>query len=48
MLKVPGMNQDAVEYVKNADVAYVVLDVVIEDDMDGVDTHKEIIKITPG
>ena len=47
MLKVPGMNQDVVEYVKNAD-GLVLIHVVREDDMDGVDTHKEIIKITPG
>jgi len=39
--------QDAVEYLKNEDVDLLLLDMILEDDMDGLDTYKEIIKIKP-
>ena len=39
--------QDAVEYVKRKDVDLILLDMILEDDMDGLDTYKEIIKIKP-
>jgi len=39
--------RDAVEYLKNEDVDLLLLDMILEDDMDGLDTYKEIIKIKP-
>ena len=39
--------KDAVEYVKRKDVDLILLDMILEDDMDGLDTYKEIIKIKP-
>ena len=40
--------QDAIEYIKKKDVDLALLDMILEDDMDGLDTYKEIIKIKPG
>ncbi|MCH7820137.1 MAG: PAS domain S-box protein [Candidatus Marinimicrobia bacterium] len=39
--------QEAVEYVKGKDVDLILLDMILEDDMDGLDVYKEIIKIKP-
>ena len=39
--------QDAIKYLKENDVDLVLLDMILEDDMDGLATYKEIIKIIP-
>ena len=39
--------EDAVEYVKDHPVDLIVLDMILENGMDGLDTYKEILKDTP-
>ena len=39
--------QDAVKYLEKADVDLIWLDMILEDDMDGLDTYKEILKTNP-
>jgi len=39
--------QETVKYLKNNKVDLIWLDMILEDDMDGLDTFKEIIKINP-
>ena len=39
--------QDAIKYLRKNDVDIVLLDMILEDDMDGLDTYKEIIKTNP-
>ena len=39
--------QEAIKYLKKKDVDLVLLDMILEDDMDGFDTYKEIIKTNP-
>ena len=39
--------QEAIKYLKKKDVDFVLLDMILEDDMDGFDTYKEIIKTNP-
>lgn len=43
----PG-GRSAVEYVKSHDVDLVVLDMIMENDFDGLDTYREILKYHPG
>ena len=43
-----GSGQEAIKYLNNNDTDLVWLDMILEDDMDGLDTYKEIIKIKPG
>ena len=38
---------DAVEYLKKNDTDQLWLDMILEDDMDGLDTYKEILKFKP-
>jgi CheY-like chemotaxis protein len=38
---------EAVEYLKNNRVDLVILDMIMDDDFDGLDTYKEILKINP-
>jgi len=40
--------QEAVKYLKKKNVDLVLLDMILKEDMDGLDTFKEIIKIKPG
>ena len=40
--------EDAVQYLKNNKVDLVVLDMIMEPGMDGLDTYKKIIEIHPG
>jgi CheY-like chemotaxis protein len=40
--------REAVEYLKTRRVDLVVLDMIMEEDFDGLDTYREIIKIHPG
>jgi DNA-binding NtrC family response regulator len=40
--------REAVEYLKTHRVDLVVLDMIMEEDFDGLDTYEEIIKIHPG
>ena len=39
--------QDAIKYLRKNDVDIVLLDMILEDEMDGLDTYEEIIKIKP-
>ncbi|MCH7887371.1 MAG: PAS domain S-box protein [Candidatus Marinimicrobia bacterium] len=39
--------QDAIDFLEKADVDLLLLDMILEEDMDGLDTYKEIIKIKP-
>ena len=39
--------QDAIKYLRKNDVDIVLLDMILEDDMDGLDTYKEIIRTNP-
>jgi len=39
--------QETVKYLKNHQADLIWLDMILEDDMDGLDTYKEIIKINP-
>ena len=39
--------QDAIKYLRKNDVDIVLLDMILEDDMDGLETYKEIIKTNP-
>ena len=40
--------RDAVEYLKDNHVNIIVLDMIMEEDFDGLDTYREIIKLYPG
>ena len=48
--KVEGVEsgREAINYLKKKDVDLVLLDMILEDDMDGLDTYREIINIKPG
>ena len=43
-----GSGTEAVEYLKHHDVDIVILDMIMEEDFDGLDTYEEIIKFKPG
>lgn len=40
--------REAVKYLKNNSVDIILLDMIMEDDFDGLDTYREIIKLHPG
>jgi len=40
--------ENAIEYLKKNSVDVVILDMIMEPGMDGLDTYKEILKIRPG
>jgi len=40
--------EDAVEYIKNNPVDLLVLDMIMDPGMDGLDTYKKIIELRPG
>ena len=40
--------RSAIKYIKTNDVDLVVLDMIMENDFDGLDTYKEIVKFKPG
>lgn len=47
-VEVAAEGKEAVEYLKNNSVDVVVLDMIMEDNFDGLDTYREIIKNHPG
>jgi PAS domain S-box-containing protein len=47
-VKTAGSGREAVDYIKTADVDLVVLDMIMEEGFDGLDTYREIIKFKPG
>jgi PAS domain S-box-containing protein len=46
-VKAASNGGEAVEYLKNNRVDLVILDMIMDDDFDGLDTYKEILKINP-
>jgi two-component system, cell cycle sensor histidine kinase and response regulator CckA len=47
-VSVAANGREAVEYIKTHNVDMVILDMIMEDDFDGLDTYREIIKFRPG
>jgi CheY-like chemotaxis protein len=47
-VKTASGGREAVEYLKTDRVDLVILDMIMEEDFDGLDTYREIIKIHPG
>jgi DNA-binding NtrC family response regulator len=47
-VKTVSNGEDAVDFIKNNSVDIVILDMVMDPGMDGLETYKEIIKIRPG
>jgi PAS domain S-box-containing protein len=47
-VKTASGGREAVEYLKTDRVDLVILDMIMEEDFDGLDTYREIIKIRPG
>ena len=45
---VASSGKEAVEYLKNNSADLIMLDMIMEPDMDGLETYKEILKIHPG
>ncbi len=46
--KTAANGREAIEYLKTDQVDLVILDMIMEEDFDGLDTYREIIKIHPG
>ena len=48
IVEVAGSGAEGVEYLKHHDVDIVILDMIMEEDFDGLNTYEEIVKFKPG
>jgi DNA-binding NtrC family response regulator len=45
---IAASGEEGIEYIKNHSVDLLILDMIMEPGMDGLDTYKEILKLQPG